>query len=125
MRIEEQVLAVAREWDEVLVGNDADQVGLFMTGTWVYVGPTGPVARAEILGWIADGTLAHQTMQVVSGVHVAPAGDTVVLTARKASTGSWAGMPYVADEWISQVWQKTSAGWRCAFSQKTDAGQTQ
>ncbi|MEU4193575.1 nuclear transport factor 2 family protein [Kribbella sp. NPDC026611] len=120
MTIEDQVRAVAAEWDRVLIGNDAEQVGRFMTDDWVYVGPTGVVTRAEILEWIADGRLAHHSMRVVGGERVAVAGDAVVLTARKASTGSWEGASYAADEWISQVYVPTPAGWRCAFSQKTD-----
>ena len=121
MTLEEQVLAVAGEWDRVLVGNDAEQVGRFMTDDWVYVGPTGVVTRSEILGWIASGRLAHHSMQVVGGERVARAGTTVVLTARKTSTGSWEGTAYSADEWITQVYVRTAAGWQCAFSQKTDA----
>jgi hypothetical protein len=64
MTIEEQVLATAAEWDRVVVGNDADEVGAFMTDDWVYVDSTGPVARADILGWIASGRLAHHSMRV-------------------------------------------------------------
>ncbi|HET6743299.1 MAG TPA: hypothetical protein VFH76_30370 [Kribbella sp.] len=60
-------------------------------------------------------------MRVVGGERLARIGDVVVLTALKASTGSWEGNPYSAEEWISQVWVETPAGWRCAFSQKTDA----
>ncbi|GAA3097199.1 ketosteroid isomerase-like protein [Kribbella aluminosa] len=121
MTIEEQVRAVAAEWDRIVVGNDAQQVGAFMTDDWVYVSSTGPVTKAEIVSWIADGRLAHHSMQVVGGESVARAGDAVVVTARKTSTGTWAGTPYSADEWISQVWVPTQAGWRCAFAQKSDA----
>jgi len=121
MTIEEQVRAAAAEWDRIVVGNDADEVGSFMTDDWVYVDSTGPVARADILGWIANGRLAHHSMQVDGEQRIAHAGDAVVLTARKTSTGSWEGTSYFADEWISQVWVQTPAGWRCAFSHKTDA----
>lgn len=121
MTIEEQVRAAAAEWDRIIVGNDAEQAGSFMTDDWVYVGPTGPAYRADLLGWIKDGRLAHHSMRVLGGERLARVGDVVVLTARKASTGSWEGQAYTADEWISQVWVETAQGWRCAFSQKTDA----
>jgi ketosteroid isomerase-like protein len=120
MTIEEQVRAAAAEWDRIVVGNDADEVGSFMADDWVYVDSTGPVTRADILAWIATGKLAHHSMQVVGEQRVARAGNAVVLTARKTSTGSWEGTPYSADEWISQVWVPTPDGWRCAFSQKSD-----
>lgn len=122
MTIEEQVRAASAEWDRIIIGNDAEQAGSFMADDWVYVGPTGPTYRADLLGWIKDGRLAHHSMRVVGGERVVRVGDVIVLTARKASTGSWDGSPYTADEWISQVWVETPAGWRCAFSQKTDAG---
>ena len=121
MTIEEQVRATAAEWDRIVVGNDADEVGSFIADDWVYVDSSGAVTRADILGWIANGRLAHHTMQLVSEQRVARAGDAVVLTARKTSTGSWEGTSYSADEWISQVWVLSPEGWRCAFSQKTDA----
>ncbi|WP_410789559.1 nuclear transport factor 2 family protein [Kribbella sp. C-35] len=121
MTIEEQVRATAAEWDRIVVGNDADEVGSFMADDWVYVDSTGPVTRADIIGWIASGRLAHHSMEVVGEQRVARAGDAVVLTARKTSTGSWEGAAYRADEWISQVWVQTPDGWRCAFSHKTDA----
>ena len=121
MTIEEQVRAVAAEWDRIVVGNDAEVVGSFMTDDWVYVSSTGAATKADITGWIADGRLAHHSMQVVGGERVARAGDAVVLTARKTSTGAWEGTPYSADEWISQVWVSTPAGWKCAFAHKCDA----
>jgi ketosteroid isomerase-like protein len=122
MTVEDEVRAVAAAWDEIVVGNDAELVGSFMTDDWVYVGPSGAVTKADITGWIASGQLAHHSMRVVGGERVARVGDAVVLTARKTSSGSWDGTPYTADEWISQVYVQTPGGWRCAFSQKTDAG---
>ncbi|MFF0268974.1 nuclear transport factor 2 family protein [Kribbella sp. NPDC004536] len=121
MTSEDQVRVVAAEWDRVVVGNDAEVVGAFMADDWVYVSSTGVVTKADITGWIADGRLAHHSMRVVGGERVARVGDAVVLTARKTSTGTWEGTPYSADEWISQVWVETPAGWKCAFAQKSDA----
>jgi ketosteroid isomerase-like protein len=121
MSVEDEVRAVAAAWDGVLVGNDAEQVGSFMTEDWVYVGPSGAATKFDIVGWIASGQLAHHTMKVVSADRIAQVGDTVVLTARKTSTGTWGGTPYTADEWITQVYVRVDGDWRCAFSQKTDA----
>jgi ketosteroid isomerase-like protein len=121
MTIEEQVRAASAEWDRIIIGNDAEQAGSFMADDWVYVDSTGPTYRADLLGWIRDERLVHHSMRVVGGERLARIGDVVVLTALKASTGSWEGNPYSAQEWISQVWIETPAGWRCAFSQKTDA----
>jgi hypothetical protein len=44
-------------------------------------------------------------------------GNAVVLATRKTSAGVWDGVPYTADEWISEIWAPTRDGWRCALSQ--------
>jgi ketosteroid isomerase-like protein len=116
------VIRVAADWDVVLVENDPAELGRFMTDDWVYVGPTGPVTKAQIIEWISEGRLAHRSMKVVEQPQARRLGDTVLLTARKRSTGAWEGTCYAADEWISQVWVPSPAGWQCAFSQKTEAG---
>ena len=50
---------------------------------------------------------------------VARAADTVLVTARKTSSGRWDGVPYTADEWISEVYVRVDDSWRCALSHKT------
>jgi ketosteroid isomerase-like protein len=119
MTVEDEVRACVATRDKVLVGNDAAQIAAFMTDDWVYVGPDGPVPKADIIGWIATGRLRHDSMATVGADRVARAGEAVVVTARKASSGTWDGTPYTADEWISEVYVRTDGGWRCAFSQKT------
>jgi ketosteroid isomerase-like protein len=121
MTPEDEVRAVSTAWDEALVGNAATAIASFMTDDWVYVGPTGITPKADLIGWIASGRLAHHSMAVVGEPRVARAADTVVLTARKASSGIWDGVPYTADEWISEVYVQEHGSWRCVFSQKTDA----
>jgi ketosteroid isomerase-like protein len=121
MTVEDDVRAVSAAWDAALIRNDASLVAGFMTDDWIYVGPGGATPKADIIGWIASGRLAHHTMTVVGGERVVPAGGAVLLTARKVSSGTWDGAPYTADEWISEVYVQTDAGWRCAFSQKTAA----
>jgi len=117
---EDEVLEVSRAWGAALIRNDAQLVGGFMADDWVYVGPAGPTPRADILGWIASGRLAHHSMTVVDTPRVARVGDAVVLTARKTSTGSWEGQAYAADEWITEVYEHLDGRWRCRLSQKTE-----
>lgn len=121
MTVEDDVRAVSAARDAALIGNDASLIASFMTDDWVYVGPTGATPKADIIGWIASGRLVHHSMTVAGGERVASAADTVVVTARKVSSGSWDGVPYTADEWISEVYVQTDGAWRCAFSQKTAA----
>jgi ketosteroid isomerase-like protein len=117
--IASEVQAVAAAFDEALVGNDASLIADFMTDDWVYVGPEGPVAKADLIGWIASGRLAHHTMKAASPERVVEMGDALLVTSRRVSTGLWEGEAYTADEWISDIWVRSEGSWRCAFSQKS------
>ena len=119
MTVEDDVRAVSAAWDAALVSNDAPLIAGFMTDDWVYVGPPGATPKADVIGWIAAGRLAHHTMTVLGEQRVVTAAGAVLLTARKASSGTRDGTPYTADEWISEVYVPTAGTWRCAFSQTT------
>jgi ketosteroid isomerase-like protein len=119
MTVEDEVRTVSAAWDEALITNDAPLVASFMTDDWVYVGPDGVTPKADVIGWIASGRLAHHSMAAVGDDRVVRVGDAVVVTARKASSGAWDGVPYTTDEWISEVYVRTDGCWRCALSQKT------
>jgi ketosteroid isomerase-like protein len=121
LTVEDEVRTVSAAFDAALVLNDPAQVASYMTEDWVYIGAAGATTKAEIIGWIASGRLAHHTMTVVGGERVVRAGTVVLLTARKASSGTWDGEPYTADEWISEVYVQLDGAWRCAFSHKTPA----
>lgn len=111
MSTKAEILAVSAAWDAALVANDAEAVASFMTDDWVYVGPTGATPRADIVDGIASGQLAHHSMRPIGRPRVAVHGDTVVVTARKASTGTSNGAAYAADEWISEVYVRASRSW--------------
>jgi ketosteroid isomerase-like protein len=121
MTVEDDIRAVSAARDAALIRNDAPLIASYMTDDWVYVGPTGATPKADIIGWIASGRLAHHTMTAVGSERVVRAGDTVLTTARMLSSGTWDGAPYTADEWISELYVQVDGAWRCAFSQKTEA----
>lgn len=121
MNVDEAVLATAAAMDAALVTNNAAAIDDFMTDDWVYVGPTGPTPKADLIGWIATGRLAHHTMQTIGRPRVALYDGVVIVTARRASSGAWDGVPYTADEWISDVYLPQDGRWRCALSQKCPA----
>jgi uncharacterized protein (TIGR02246 family) len=116
----DEVRAVSAAYHEALIHNDASVIATFMTDDWVYVDPNGVTTKADVIGWIASGRLAHHTMTVAGDERLSPvAADTVLLTARKASSGTWDGAPYTADEWMTDVYVRTDGTWRCALSHKT------
>jgi uncharacterized protein (TIGR02246 family) len=119
MGVEDEVRAVAAAWAEALVGNDAPTIASFMTDDWVYVGADGITSKADIIDWITTGRLTHHSMDVVGADRVAAAGDSVLVTARKSSSGTWDGVEYTANEWISEVYVRVDGLWRCALSHKT------
>jgi ketosteroid isomerase-like protein len=121
MTVEDDIRAVSAARDAALIRNDAPLIAGYMTDDWVYVGPTGATSKADIIGWIASGRLAHHTMTAVGGERLVPAADAVLHTARRVSSGTWDGTPYTADEWITELYVQTDGVWRCAFSQKTAA----
>ncbi|MFK4088001.1 nuclear transport factor 2 family protein [Kribbella sp. NPDC020789] len=119
--MEDEIRAVAAAFDTALVGNDAAVIAGYFTDDWVYFGPDGKATKSDLIEWIATGRLAHHTMIPAGDERIAQVGNTVVLTARKTSSGTWEGTPYTADEWITDIYVQRDGRWRCAFSQKTDA----
>jgi ketosteroid isomerase-like protein len=118
MNIDAEVLAVSAAWDAALIANDPAAFASFVSDECVYVGPTGATTMAEIIEWITTGNLAHHTMETIGVPRVAVYGDTVIVTARKTSTGAWDRIAYAADEWISGVYVRQSERWLCVLSQK-------
>jgi ketosteroid isomerase-like protein len=116
--VDDEVLGIAAAWDTVLVENDAPGVASFMTDDWVYIDRTGAVSKTELIGWIASGRLAHHSMHIIGQPRVTVHGDTGIVSARKASSGSWEGVAYTADEWISEVFVREDGRWLCALSHK-------
>jgi ketosteroid isomerase-like protein len=114
--IDSAVLVVSAAWDAALVSNDAEAVAAFMADDWAYVGPTGAVPKADVVGWIASGQLAHHTMETIGDAHVAVYGDSAIVTARKQSSGAGNGVSYTADEWISEVFVRNDGRWLCVLS---------
>lgn len=121
MTIEDEVRAISAAWDAALIRNDASLVASFMNDDWIYVGPEGITPKADIVDWTAFGRLVHHSMRAVRADRVVRAGDTVLVTGRKTSSGTWDGVPYTADEWITEVYMRTDGHWRCALSQKSAA----
>ncbi|TDU83109.1 uncharacterized protein DUF4440 [Kribbella voronezhensis] len=121
MTVDSEALAVSAAWDAALVRTDAEAIAGFMADDWAYIGSTGATPKADIIAWIASGKLAHHTMETIGAARVNVHGETAVITARKQSTGSWDGVSYAADEWISEVFVVQAGRWRCILSHKCPA----
>ncbi len=116
--IEDEIRATANAWNRALIANDAEAIASFMTGDWVFVGPNGVTPKTELIGWIASGRLAHHSLETVGAERFAIHGDTVLVTGRGRSTGSWEGVAYATDDWTTDVFVRQDGRWLCALSHK-------
>ena len=54
--LEDELIAVAHDWDRVMVGNDAEAIGRFMADDWIIIGADGRVDdKATFLGSVNRG----------------------------------------------------------------------
>lgn len=120
--VEKDIAAFGSALDDALLANDAAAIASFFGDEWVYIGPDGPVAKADLIAWIASGRLAHHSMRTIGRPRIVAYGDTAVASARRTSTGSWEGVPYSADEWITEVYVRRDGHWHCVISQKCPVG---
>jgi undecaprenyl-diphosphatase len=85
---EEEVLAVADEWAEAMVSNDADRIAWFLADEWVIVHEKGVSERETLLGLIRSGDLTHSRFAKKGDVRVRIYGETALYPAlRMAAVG--------------------------------------
>jgi ketosteroid isomerase-like protein len=112
--------ALAAEWNEAIVANDAEAIGRFAEPDWVFVGENGIFSGAQFLDSVAEGRVTHDFM--TSDVHeVRIYGDVAVVTARVHNSGTFEGNPFQLDEWSTDVFVRRADGWRCAVTHLTPA----
>jgi hypothetical protein len=59
-KVEEELIAVAAEWDRAMVENDAEAIGLYMADDWAILDLNGGVTdKATYLGLVTSGVLRH------------------------------------------------------------------
>jgi len=102
-----------------MISNDPDQIAQFITRDWALVTPqSGPLNRDIILGIIKNGVLTHATM-TKQVTRVRRYGDVAVVTGRNQNTGTYQGKFMQADEWVTDVFVRSSEGWRCSITHTT------
>lgn len=78
----------------------------------------GPRKRADFLAAVESGQLSHSEM-VFEVLKVRVYGEVAVVLAHGTNKGSWRGVPFTADEWVTETFIRRSSGWLCAFSALT------
>ncbi|GAB3171068.1 hypothetical protein GCM10027059_38730 [Myceligenerans halotolerans] len=116
-----QFLALATDWADAIVSNDALRIGSFMADEWVIVSESGISAKEPFLSLIESGELTHSAMTSISEPRIRVYGDTAILTARVTNTAHYLGQRFDADEWATDVFVNRNDRWLCVLSHITPA----
>lgn len=117
---EEELLGISQAWQRAIVANDAEEIGRFASDDWVLIDSTGVGTRDGFLSLVASHQLSHSAMQTIDGTErVRVYGDMAVVTARVTNTAHYREQEFLADEWTTDVFRRTEAGWICVLSQVT------
>ena len=112
----EEILEIARAWDEAMVRNDADAIGAFMADDWLIIGPDGSVGdRSRFLQLVASGDLTHDVMTTEDPI-VRVYGETAVVVAQGTSGGAYKGARFHMRERATSVFVKTRGRWQCVLT---------
>ena len=123
--VEDELMAVAHDWDRAMVGNDAEAIGRFMADDWVIIGPDGRVGdKTTFLGLVKSGALTHDEM-TSEDFHIRVYGDTAVISTRGVSGGKYQGEPFREVERSSCVFVRQAGQWRCVLTHLSRLAQTE
>ena len=117
----EEVLAVARDWAEAIVANDAARIASFVADDWVMVDASGISPGQRFLDIVGSGALTHSAMGSAAPLRVRLYGDTAVVTGRVTNTAFHGGSRFDADEWTTDVFVRRGGRWSCVLTHVTDA----
>jgi len=108
-------------FNRAVISNSVSEISACISEDWVLVTPeAGIVPRERFLQAVGTGILSHDSMtKDVERVRVY--GNVAVVTGRGRNTGVFNGAPIQADEWVTDVYEKTTDGWRCVITHLTPA----
>lgn len=115
------LIELENAFNQAMISNDVERISRCITDDWILVTPeAGPVPRSRILDAIGSGLLSHATMSKVA-THACVVGDIAWVTGRGRNTGTFAGKPIAADEYITDIYRKMDGTWRCMLTHLTPA----
>ena len=114
--VQNEVMAVATEWDRSMTENDADAIGRYMADDWTIIGSDGSVGdKATFLELVRSGVLTHDVM-TSEDMHIRIYGDTAVTVSRGVSGGTYRGQPFREVERVTCVFVRQERRWRCVLT---------
>jgi len=119
----DELMALAHEWDQAMVANDADAIGRYMADEWAIVGSDGRVGdKTTFLALVRSGALIHDVMET-HDLSVRVYGDTAVTLARGISGGKYQGQPFREVERVSCVFVRREGRWQCVLTHLSRLGE--
>src|SRR5687767_10895367 len=119
----QELLALAAEWAEAMISNDAARIGSFMADDWVIVSERGVATKEYFLSFVESGALTHTSFDMVGEPRLKIYGDSAVLTARVTNTAFFNGERFEADEFTTDFLVKRQGRWLCVLSHITPANE--
>ncbi len=121
MTFEKELVQFGLAWDQAMVGNDADEIGKFMSDDWIIVGTEGGItSKSEFLLWIKSGELTHTRMDS-DETSIKIYENTGIVTSRGTSAGNYNGQSFELYEWSTSVFIRKNEQWLCVHTMLTPA----
>jgi len=115
----QEILDLSEAWTKAIVANDADAIGEFMADDWIMVSERGVSTKEHFLSFVRAGQLTHSAMETAEFGAFQLHDDTAILATRVTSTAHFGGQTFEANEWTSDVFIRTGAGWKCVITHIT------
>lgn len=120
-----EIIDLSAAWSRAIVANDADAIGEFMADDWIMVSERGINTKEHFLSFVRSGQLTHDSMDMAEFGQIKFNGDTAILAARVTNTAHFGGQTFEANEWTSDVFVRTEAGWKCVMTHITPVLETE
>lgn len=106
-------------FNKAIITNDIREIKKYITSDWVLVDSQGGIISQErFFSVLEQGLLSHSTM-TKDILRVVIYGEIALVTGRGQNTGTWQGLPMVADEWITDIYKKENEKWLCVLTHLT------
>jgi ketosteroid isomerase-like protein len=116
MTQEEELKVLSVNWDKAMVGNNADDIGSYMSDDWVIVGTGGGItSRQSFLDEIISGRLFHTRMDS-DEMRVKIYGNSGVVVSKGTSAGTYRG-----ESFSLYVFIRENEKWLCVLTMLTPA----
>lgn len=99
----DELVATENAWARAIVSNDADRIAGFVTADWAIVSESGTTSGGDFLSLIRSGDLSHSAMTPLGDWRVRVYEGAATVTARMASTATYRGRSFDANEWTTDL----------------------